>query len=62
MENDTHGFLRVAVSTASGSIPIAGARVIVRGDDGKEIVLVTDESGLTTEYEYDANGNLIGTN
>ena len=47
MENDTHGFLRVAVSTAGGSIPIAGARVIVRGDDGKEIVLVTDESGLT---------------
>ncbi len=41
------GFLRVAVSTADGALPVGEARVRVTGEGGAEWVLWTDESGLT---------------
>ncbi len=44
----TTGFLRVAVSSAEGTIPTVGARVTVRAEDGTEWVVFTDESGLTS--------------
>jgi len=47
-EQENMGYLRVAVTTAEGVIPVANARVTIRAQDGTETVLMTDESGLTT--------------
>lgn len=46
MNGDT-GYLRIFVSTAGGALPVENARVTIRGADGREAVLFTDESGLT---------------
>jgi hypothetical protein len=48
------GFLRVAVTTAEGTIPVQNALVTIRGADGSEVVLVTDESGLTERIALSA--------
>ena len=45
--NGEEGFLRVVVSTADGALPIENARVVIRGEDGRELVLFTNESGAT---------------
>lgn len=45
--NNEEGYLRVVVSTADGALPVSNARVTIRGEDGRELVLFTDESGLT---------------
>ena len=41
------GYLKVVVSTADGALPVADARVVIRGEDGREVVLFTNESGET---------------
>ena len=43
--NSEEGYLKVVVSTADGALPIKEARVVIRGEDGRELVLFTDESG-----------------
>ena len=48
------GYLRVAVSTAEEAIPVKGARVTVTGEDGVKTVLFTDESGLTELFVLSA--------
>ncbi len=45
--NSEEGYLKVVVSTADGALPVEAARVIIRGEDGRELVLFTDESGET---------------
>ena len=52
--NGESGYLRVIVSTGDGALPVKGARVTVRGEDGEERVLTTDESGLTERIELPA--------
>ena len=47
------GYLRVAVSTAEEAIPIRDARVTVTGE-GETRVLFTDESGLTALFALPA--------
>ena len=45
--NNEEGYLKVVVSTANGALPIENARVVIRGEDGRELVLFTNESGAT---------------
>lgn len=52
------GYLRVKVSTARGAVPIAGARVALRGTtpetSGIIALLTTDSGGLTETIALDA--------
>ncbi len=52
------GYLRVKVSTARGAVPIAGARVALRGTtpetSGIIALLTTDSGGLTEDLALDA--------
>lgn len=48
------GYLKVAVKTAYGTLPVPDARVLVTGEDGTEILLTTDRSGLTERIALSA--------
>ena len=52
--NEDVGFLKVAVSTASGALPVQNARVSIVGEDGRSITLFTNESGLTESVSLSA--------
>ena len=52
--NGEEGYLRVVVSTADGALPIENARVVIRGEDGRELVLFTDKSGATESVPLSA--------
>ena len=52
--NGEKGYLKVVVSTADGALPIKNARVTIQGEDGSELVLFTDESGLTESVALSA--------
>ena len=57
--NSEEGYLKVVVSTADGALPVKEARVVIRGEDGRELVLFTDESGETERVSLGAPARAV---
>ena len=55
-ERENLGFLKIAVKTADGILPVADARVRITDNNGTEVILYTDKSGLTEKISLPAPG------
>ena len=58
METENMGYLSVYVKTADGALPVEGAMVTIRSDDGENsdvlAVLYTDPGGVTERFALPA--------
>lgn len=58
MTEESYGFLSVSVRTAGGALPVSGAIITVRSDDGENsdviAVMYSDAGGITESYRLPA--------